>query len=72
MSSAEWRPFCLGCNVLKERSHEDVAALVPLILSLYNSSPPRQNGCPLADDVLKSIFLKKKKFTEICSHFSTY
>ena len=60
MSSAKWRPFCLGLNVLSSNG-------VDLILPEYsrfsirrvNTLGPRQNGRRFADDTFKRIFLNE-------------
>ena len=68
MSSAKWRLFCLGLNLL------NISISITWIshmagtreLKLYYGSSlsvitlrPRQNGCQFADDVLKCIFFNE-------------
>ena len=71
MSSAKWRPFCLGFNVLKglsERSNTR-RSLTPVFSIqdygdplgiLFNSSHPGQNDRHLVDDLFKCIFVNEK------------
>ena len=58
VSSAKWRPFCLGLNVLTPSgtgTHSGI--LLTIFGNSINTLRPRQNGCQFPDDNFKCIFL---------------
>ena len=61
MSSAKWRPFCLGLNVLKKT--QLLTAMLPnpklYWKLLLNTLRPRQHGRHFADDTFKRISLNE-------------
>ena len=64
VSSAQWRPFCLGLNVLKpfENRGHLLQPFKVVILSLFNTLRPRLNRRPFADDIFKCIFLNENEW----------
>ena len=77
-SSAKWRPFCLGLNVLKCTLTVVIAAFTKTpewtvwpfggTIPSYNginSSPPGQNGRHFPDDIFKCIFLDENAWISI-------
>ena len=71
MSSAKWRPFILGLNVLTDicdtlpmmdlKSCSATYCRMPCAYAHFpiNSLRPRQNGRNIADDIFKRIFLNE-------------
>ena len=70
MSSAKWRPFWLGLNVLNALNISFRPQCVQLVNSLsfpqrVNTMRPRQNGCYFPDDIFKCIFLNENVWISI-------
>ena len=77
MSSAKWRPFCLGLNELKQPvgalSQETTPTIFWSRLSQLtcaevcnvNTLRPRQDGRHFADDIFKYIFLNENVLISI-------
>ena len=61
MSSAKWRPSCLGLNVLMIIIREERCGFFPVPLPNHSLDTlrPRQNGRHFADDSFKYIFLNE-------------
>ena len=49
--------------------HADTTGCFTINISLVNSSPPGQNGCHLADDIFKCIFLNRNDRIQILLKF---
>ena len=58
MSSAKWRPFYFGLNVLMDCWQGGQGVAGPAI----NIFRPKQNGCHFPDNILKCISLNEKYF----------
>ena len=62
MSSAKWRPFCLGLNVLKQCWSTYITLCAAWVCHQYhqvNTLRPRQNWRHFADDLFKCIFMNE-------------